>query len=454
MDAGVTETVTDKSRYPTLSADGEKLLQLMREHPAAPLYRNQSGNRLTAHEVEILKAFEHAVPSAAVGWPSGAYPDWLEAFVHKTYEDVPHYRALGSPPLQFEDIPVAARHDFASDIAPFVPDSADISRLINFRTTGTTGHPLLIASHPLVAGRYLAFHKRALRRQGIELQHGRGQVGVVLVGHQRKCFTYVSVTPSMDESGLAKINLHPADWRDPAHRAQYLDALAPEIYSGDPISFAQLAQLPLVTRPRALISVSMALIPGMRRTLEQRFACPVLDVYSMNEAGPIGVYDETAEGHVLLQPQLYVEILDRSGRPVADGVRGEITLTGGFNFCLPLLRYRTGDFAAMGWYNGEPVLHDLQGRPPVRFQTDAGEWINNIDVTHALSALPIPQFGLHQRVDRSLLLRLAPSALNLDEAVFAALAPLFGNLRIETEQLQADDKINQYTSALETVLSQ
>jgi phenylacetate-coenzyme A ligase PaaK-like adenylate-forming protein len=26
------------------------------------------------------------------------------------------------------------------------------------------------------------------------------------------------------------------------------------------------------------------------------------------------------------------------------GERGEVTPTGGFNFCLPLLRYRTGDY--------------------------------------------------------------------------------------------------------------
>ena len=84
-----------------------------------------------------------------------------------------------------------------------------------------------------MAANYLAFHKRALRRFGLELRNGRGTVGVVLLGYQRHCFTYVSVTPTMDESGLAKINLHPADWRDPEDRAKYLDALNPELYTGD-----------------------------------------------------------------------------------------------------------------------------------------------------------------------------------------------------------------------------
>jgi phenylacetate-CoA ligase len=242
----------------------------------------------------------------------------------------------------------------------------------------------------------------------------------VLVGFQRECFTYVSVTPLMDESGFAKINLHPDDWRDPDDRARYLDALAPEVYAGDPISFAELANLPIITRPRALISVSMLLLPGLRQRLEQRFGCPVLDIYSLNEAGPVAVLDAAAGGHVLLQPMLYLEILDAQGRPVDIGVRGEIALTGGFNFCLPLLRYRTGDHAALSLASDVPVLMGLSGRLPVRFRTEDGEWINNIDVTHALDQVALPQFGLHQRADGSVILRLAQAALPLADAARGA----------------------------------
>ncbi len=172
------------------------------------------------------------------------------------------------------DVAPISRAELAHDIAAFVPDDADLARMINFQTTGTTGHPLLIASHPLVAGRYLAFHKRALRRFGVTLRHGAGQVGVMLLGHQRRCFTYVSVTPTMDESGLAKINLHPDDWREPDDRARYLDAMAPELIAGDPISFAELLTLPMTHKPAALLSVSMMLLPGMRARLEEAFRLP------------------------------------------------------------------------------------------------------------------------------------------------------------------------------------
>src|SRR5205085_3091471 len=91
------------------------------------------------------------------------------------------------------------------------------------------------------------------------------------------------------EAGLAKLNLHPDDWRHPDDRARYLDAMGPEIVAGDPISFAEYLKLPLTRAPRALISVSMTLLPGLRERLELRFGCPVLDIYSLNEVGPVGV---------------------------------------------------------------------------------------------------------------------------------------------------------------------
>lgn len=443
------ELITDAERYPTLSEPGRKMLQFLREHPHAPIYRNESGNRLTADEVTQVKAFEREVLAAEVGWPAGKLPGWLNSFVERCFEEVPFYRRYGSPPKSFQDIPTISRAELGRDIAQFVPDPVALNRLINFRTSGTTGHPLLLASHPLVSAKYLAFHKRALRRFGIELRYGRGQVGVVLAGYQRKCFTYVSVTPAMDESGLAKINLHPADWRDPEDRAKYLDALAPEVFTGDPISFAALAGLPFQARPRALVSTSMALLPGLRARLENRFGCPVLDVYSMNEAGPVAVADAAAGGHVLLQHCLYVEILDSTGQPVPSGERGEVTLTGGFNFCLPLLRYRTGDYAALRFSETEPVLIGLEGRPPVTFRTMNGERINNIEVTHALKNFALSQFSLHQDGQGRLRLRFAGPAQPL-EPIRQALLSLFGpGQPVDIDAVESlGEKVVQYTSEL------
>ena len=423
------------------------MLRYLREHPHAPIYRNESGNRLTAAEVERVRAFEREVLAADVGWRAGDEPSWIHEVIERCYGDVPFYRRFGAPPRRLYDVPTISRADLGRDIAQFVPDSVSVERLINFRTSGTTGHPLLLASHPVVAASYLSFHKRALRRFGIELRHGHGQVGVVLLGHQRECFTYVSVTPTMGESGLAKINLHERDWRNPGDRGKYLEALAPEVIAGDPISFDELLRIGTRARPRALLSTAMALSVALRRKLEEHFGCPALDLYSLNEAGPVAVFDERAGGHVLLQHRMFVELLDGRGTPVAPGDRGEITLTGGFNLCLPLLRYRTGDYASLRLNGGEPVLLGLSGRPPVRFRTMGGEWINNIEVTHAFRSFALAQFVLHQAADGALRLQL-PGSFRDDADVRESLLALFGARQvIEIDHVRDfGGKVVQYTS--------
>ena len=439
---------TDADRYPTLTEAGRAMLIRMTEHPAAPVYRNRSGNRLLREDLDGLAAFEVATLAAPIGWRPGTPPDWIVPFLAETYDQVPHFRARGPAPRSLADVPTTSRGDLARDIAGFVPDNVPVDRLINFRTTGTTGHPLLIASHPVVAARYLTFHKRALARFGITLRAGAGDVGVVLLGHQRRCFTYVSVTPTMDEAGLAKINLHPDDWRDPADRARYLGAMAPEIVAGDPISFATLLELPVTMRPRAILSVAMMLTDGLRHRLESQFGCPVLDLYSMNEVGPIAVTDSGTGDRLLLQPNLYVEIVDDAGRALPPGERGEVCVTGGFNFCLPLVRYRTGDTAILGTAGGEPVLRDFSGRRAIRFRTASGTWVNNIDVSHALTALSAAQFALHQNAAGTLVLALSPDAMADAPLAKAALARLLGDVPISVVTITSDDKVLQYTSDL------
>lgn len=448
----MSDVPTDEERYPTLTPAGRDVLRRMVEHPSAPRFRNRSGNRLLAEEVEVLRAFEADVLAAGPKDIGAAAPRWLDAFVAGVFAQVPYYRKQQRP-AAFDAIPPVGRADFAANIARFVPDDVPIDRLINFRTTGTTGHPLLVASHPVVAGRYLAFHKRALRHAGVELAYGSGQVGVVLLGHQRRCFTYVSVTPTMGESGLAKINLHPDDWQQVDDRGRYLDAMVPEVIAGDPISFAELLTIEFGHRPRALMSVSMALSPALRARLESRFECPVLDIYSMNEAGPIACFVDALGGHLLLQPHLHVETLDTAGQPVGPGERGEITLTGGFNFCLPLLRYRTGDHGILLRTPEGLVIHGLEGRRPVRYRTAAGTWINNIDVTHALSDVPLSRFTCRQSTGGAIDIGLSSTELRWRDAVIVRMKTLLGDLPIAVSALTADDKVVQYSSDLSDAIT-
>jgi phenylacetate-CoA ligase len=227
----------------------------------------------------------------------------------------------------------------------------------------------------------------------------------------------------------------------------FLDSCAPEVYTGNPMSLAALAELPLARRPKAVISGAMALGGALRRRLEQRFGCPVIDMYGITEVGLIAWRDHDV--HRILPRRMYVEILDADGRRCEPGVVGEITVTCGENPLLPLLRYRTGDHAALDWRFG-PVLVGLDGRAPVRYQRADGAWVNSIEITHALSPLGLVAWQLHQRSDGSVSLAVhevgAPDAAVIESAV----KPLLGDVPVQVtlKNLARDAKPQRYTSAL------
>jgi phenylacetate-CoA ligase len=314
-----------------------------------------------------------------------------------------------------------------------VPDDVPLDDLIVYNTSGTTGHPLDILSHPEAASKYLPLLRAALATRRVILSGGPAStddalgVAIMLVCWQRRTYTYASVSAFLDGSGFAKVNLYPDDWRDPDDRAAYLDACAPHVYTGDPLAFAELRRLALRTRPKALISTAMQLAPPLRAELEAHFGCPVLDLYAMNECGPLAVAGTFGGhvGHALLQHRLYVEIMDEAGSACPPGTRGEVVLSGGFNSLVPLLRYRTGDYASLRFAGPLPVLIGLEGRQPVLFTGANGQPINNIDVTGALRGFALPQYSLRQTVDGGLILSVPPGTLD-PAALRETLLALFG----------------------------
>ncbi len=393
----------NKNLFPLLSEEGHRLLQWLHEHKYAPHYTHPGCDRLTAEGLEKVRAFEAELDSPQQSRRNGEMPDWLKEHVETCYRDVPFYRRSGSAPSNFTSIPTTNRRDLSREPWAFVPDSQPLNDLVIYQTSGTTGHPLDVLTHPTPLAMYLPLLRTALAMHGVKLEGHCGRVSIILVCFQKSTYTYASISPVLNQAGLVKINLNPADWRDISHMAKFLDACDPEIYTGDPISFAELSRLPLQTRPKAIVSTAMTLLPGRRHRLEQHFGCPVIDIYSMNETGPIAVW--LREAHVVLQKRLYIEVLDRDGFSCPSGVHGEVTVTGGFNPFLPLLKYRTGDWARLAFHGTQVLLEGLEGRPPVIFRGRRGQPINNIDVSTVLKPLLLVQYSLHQNRDDSLHLR-------------------------------------------------
>jgi len=289
--------------------------------------------------------------------------------------------------------------------------------------TAPSGHSLNVPTDAGALPNSVPLRRRALALDALGLSGTPETVASAVVAFQGGTGTWASVAQYPGMAGCVKVNLNPADWRSPEDRSAYLDACAPELICGDPISFAELAKLPIGIRPTALISTAMALLPGLRDMLAARFGCPVIDLYSMNESGPLAARDPGGAWR-WLRPDILIELLGPDDQPVADGARGEITLTGGNNPYLPLLRYRTGDFGAL-------YRISLEEQRPIDFVM--ANWFTS---THPESLfvqrkiVTMPEVGVRRRlVDRELEVRrggqVETTMLETDDAYLTALRDVF-----------------------------
>jgi phenylacetate-CoA ligase len=96
----------------------------------------------------------------------------------------------------------------------------------------------------------------------------------------------------------------------------------------------------------------------MRAQIESLLGIRALDIYGLSEIIGPGVACESLDSDGLLnvaEDHFYVEAVSASGEPVPDGTPGELVFTTLTKTGMPLLRYRSGDVAALaGPVEGSP----------------------------------------------------------------------------------------------------
>jgi len=426
--------LSDADRWPLMTPAAEAMLDRLRTHPSAPRYNHACGDRLTASARDNLVAYRSQLAS---GFSS---PDWIMPLVERVYRTVPRYR--GKPvPTTLAEVPTTDRHDLLSHAETHVPDDADLSELIVYRTSGSRGPAATVPMTPEFCALDLPVMQHILSSLGVPVRGGAARVSLVNVYDQPVAYQFASVSSYLDGAGVLKVNLHESGWRAPADRQEFLDACTPELYTGNPISLTKLATLPLRSRPTAVLSGAMALGTSLRSRLSARFECPVIDLYGITEAGLIAWRPDNGP-HRLLPRKMHVEILSPTGTPCAPGERGEIVVTCGENPLLPLLRYRTGDHAALRG----TTLVDLEGRDPVRYQAADGAWINSIELTHVLSLLSLTAWQLHQDEAGAVRVDVHGAADGVEQAVRSLLGPV--PIEVRETNLARDAKPQRYSSRL------
>jgi phenylacetate-CoA ligase len=417
-------------RTPLMTAAGEKNLKRIREHEAAPRWNVRIGDRLEKEDLAYYASFRnkvlanepfsHTVPPHIV--------QWIELKREKVAlfrEAIPHGFDIAK---DWAHIPTMSREDIACRPEDIVPQGESLDRLIVYDTSGTTGHALVVPHHPRAVALNHALAESVLKRHGIETDFSSSSVACLNICAQRKTHVFCNVFSVWNEAGFAKINLNPKDWAGGRKAARkFILDLAPIFITADPVSLAELMKWQIPIKPSLIISTALTLSKELQRSFESYFDCPVVNWYSTTETGPIAASIAGKEGLFFLAPDLYVEIIDEDGIPLPIGEIGEITVTGGRNPYLPLLRYRTGDFGKMA---DSPLrLTELVGRKLVFFRATDGSMVNPVDISREMRLVcPFVQHEFIQKKDGSCVVKIRP-AVNANislKAMTKAIKGLFG----------------------------
>jgi phenylacetate-CoA ligase len=293
----------------------------------------------------------------------------------------------------------------------FISSGADPEAHFRVQTTGSTGVPLELWFDRRYFISFYAYFLYFLHRH--KLRPPPFTVSLMSLSVSPKASydldNYWFIQPALNFSIFQRVNLRSAEWSSPAAVVESIASKDPMTIRAFPSTLELFADYveehpssrPI--RPATIISDGETLLPAVRERLENAFKATVLDEYGLSEVGGAVALEcrERCGFHVNVQ-DYHVEVVDPGGRPVADGIEGEVLITNLYHRLVPILRYRTGDYATM---TSEPCrcgalsprLTRLTGRQLSRFKLSNGESYNPFEMYREyLLSLPVARFQMVQ----------------------------------------------------------
>ena len=258
------------------------------------------------------------------------------------------------------------------------------------RSSGSTGMPVRVMKTPL---NDLVWQAIMLREH---LWHGRDLAGKLAVIRRnvqaREVAGWDAVIDAIAATGrTALLSID----TEIALQLAWLEEQQSDYLLTYPSNVAELARLALkcgtrLPRLREIMTIGEVVTPALRDLCREAWGARVVDAYSAQEVGYLGLQCPGHEHYHVQAECTLVEVLDTWGRPCAPGQAGLVVATPLHNFAMPLVRYVVGDYAEAGHpcpcARGLPVLNRVMGRTRNTLLLETGEryW---------------PSFGTHRFAD-------------------------------------------------------
>lgn len=284
-------------------------------------------------------------------------------------------------------LPVLEKQSIRRNEHAFIADNRNPKSLWIEKTSGTTGTSLKIYWPMEMVQKWWAFGEVMVRNSaGVGQNIPRAMMGGrPIVRGDTICAPYWRFNRRWGQ--LYFSSYHISKKTAPEYVAA-LKKYGSEWMTGYGSAIAALAESAIETgiAPHPLRTVIVSgdtLLEGMRHSIEHSFQCKCFDSYSQCEG--VSMAMECIYGRMHVIPMVGVmEILREDDTPCKRGEVGEIVATGLLNDAMPLIRYRSGDYAAWSMEqncacgNPNPIITQLEGRVDDYLITSDGRKIGRL----------------------------------------------------------------------------
>jgi len=353
-------------------------------------------------------------------------PFWAEVLGDAVGED-----AAGLTLADLGRVPLLEKETVRASLEAMLDPACPPARRKYVTTGGTAGRPLGLWIDKDASVRDWAHVVAAWSQLGYTLDDKRLVLRGVRLGRgdRRRLWHY---EPLRRELYVSVFDL------DPEHLPEIrlrIAQLAPRFVHGYPSAMEILGKSYLSDGPpasvRGVFPVSENLYPGQQEYLATLWQAPVLSFYGMSEKAAFASQCTEGDGYHVHETYGHVELVDATGKRIEEpGVRGEIVATGLVSTCVPLIRYRTGDFAS--WVDGACPC----GRPGRKLSRIEGRWAREYLVTRSGSHVHMSAVNVHSdvfdRVARFRFVQTMPGTVKL------LVVPSAGFTAEDTEAIHAE----------------
>jgi phenylacetate-CoA ligase len=278
---------------------------------------------------ELKKLLEHAVKHV------------------KFYSDIP--LNSDNPVKNLEKFPIIEKGTIRDNMEAFIADNIPRKNTYYVTTGGTTGTPFGFFLDNSVYGKEWAYVMTGWKRAG--LKPGDRVVsfrGVEFKNAKKGIFWQENPIYNMLEMSPFHMNEE--------NLPRYIEKIKkyrPKYIHGYPSAISILAEY--VNRKvndfpqiKAVLAISENVYPIQRELIQSSLKTRLFSFYGMSEKVIMAPECEIDSRYHSFPEYGLTELVDDGGNPIDEGKRGELVGTSLLNYCMPFIRYRTGDTAILG----------------------------------------------------------------------------------------------------------